>query len=182
MTSTTVPMAIVAAFAFLALGAVAAVQVSPDVAPALGPPQPMMPSLQLKPPLTPVYEGSGAPQRAATIATTAPTKVNAEPAATPNGVRRITLEEAQQQAGSASNNPLVRLGQLQVEVARQNRMGAFSSFFPQIGSSFENMHFNKFMGQQVQVANRTLGLPLLGQNQTFISVTATQPITPLFQI
>ena len=38
------------------------------------------------------------------------------------------------------------------------------------------------MGQQIEVANRTLGLPLAGQNQTFLAVTATQPITPLFQI
>lgn len=44
------------------------------------------------------------------------------------------------------------------------------------------MHFNKFMGQELQVANRSLGLPLAGQNQTFIDVSVTQPITPLFQI
>jgi hypothetical protein len=53
-----------------------------------------------------------------------------------------------------------------VEVARQNRLGAFSTFFPQIGSGFENMHFNKFMGQELQVANRSLRLPLAGRKST----------------
>ncbi len=38
----------------------------------------------------------------------------------PDGVCRLTLEEAQQAAGGASN-PLVRLAQLSVEVAKQHR-------------------------------------------------------------
>jgi outer membrane protein TolC len=105
-----------------------------------------------------------------------------------SGVRQITLQEAQQQAAAQGSNPLVRLGQLQVEVARQNRLGTISTFFPQIGSTFENFHFNKFMGQLLQV-NRpiagtatTLGLPLTGKDQTLVAVTATQPITPLLQL
>jgi outer membrane protein TolC len=103
--------------------------------------------------------------------------------------RRITLEEALQQGANPSNdNPLVRLAQLQVEVAKQTRLGTRSSFFPQIGSSFENFHFNKFMGEQIQVrrplvgTTAELGLPLLGQDQTFVALTATQPITPIFQL
>jgi hypothetical protein len=40
----------------------------------------------------------------------------------PNGVCRLTLEEAQQEAGGASN-PLVRLAQLSVEAAKQHRQG-----------------------------------------------------------
>ena len=97
-------------------------------------------------------------------------------------MRIITLQEAQQKAAPADNNPLVRLGQLQVEVARQTRLGTRSSFFPQIGSTFTNLHFNKFMGQELQLANRTVGVPLTGKDQTFVAVTATQPITPLFQL
>ena len=185
MTSTIVRTAIVLALGFLALSTVAAGQLSPAVGSATTPQQSVISSLQLKPQLVPADENkNSAPQRVAISATAAPTKASPEPAAAPapGAARLITLEEAQQQAGSASNNPLVRLGQLQVEVARQNRLGAFSTFFPQIGSGFENMHFNKFMGQQLQVANRTLGLPLAGKNQTFIDVTVTQPITPLFQI
>ena len=110
-----------------------------------------------------------------------------EPFITSTGARIITLQEAQQKAAPADSNPMVRLGELQVEVARQTRLGTVSSFFPQIGSSFENMHFNKFMGQLIQITGplgnvRSLGAPLLGKNQTFVAVTATQPITPLFQL
>lgn len=175
--------AAIAVLAYLALSSAAPGQVSPAVGSAPGSPQPVISTLQLKPPPVPAYENKySAPQRVATTATTTPAKASTLSPATPGAARRITLEEAELQASSASNNPLVRLGQLQVEVARQNRLGAFSAFFPQIGSTFENLHFNKFMGQQIEVANRTLGLPLAGQNQTFLAVTATQPITPLFQI
>ena len=176
-------IATIAALGCLTLSAVAGGQVAPAVGSAPAPQQPVSSNLQLKPQLTPVYENKiSTPQRGATGATATPTRAPGVLAVAHGAPRRITLEEAQQQAGSASNNPLVRLGQLQVEVARQNRLGAFSAFFPQIGSTFENFHFNKFMGQQIEVANRTLGLPLAGQNQTFLAVTATQPITPLFQI
>ncbi len=181
MTNGTLRTSIVAALGCSAFSAVAAAQVSP--ANASAPQQSVISILQLKPQPAPDYESqNSAPQRGPTIATAAPTKAKAESSAAPSTSRRITLEEAELQAGSASNNPMVRLGQLQVEVARQNRLGAFSTFFPQIGSGFENMHFNKFMGQELQVANRTLGLPLAGQNQTFLDITVTQPITPLFQI
>jgi outer membrane protein TolC len=107
---------------------------------------------------------------------------------TASGARLITLQEAQQKAAPADQNPMVRLGQLQVEVARQTRLGTQSSFFPQIGSAFDNLHFNKFLGQQllvrrpIQGGTTTIGLPLLGQDQTFVAVTVTQPITPLFQL
>jgi outer membrane protein TolC len=106
---------------------------------------------------------------------------------TPTGARIITLEEAQQKAAPASN-PMVRLGQLQVEVARQTRLGTMSSFFPQIGSTFSNFHYNKLMGKELTIARplqggtSTLALPLVGQNQTLVAVIATQPITPLFQL
>lgn len=112
--------------------------------------------------------------------------VHSESLPTPTGAR-LTLQEAQEKAAPANSNPMVRLGQLQVEVARQTRLGTMSSFFPQIGSSFENMHFNKFMGQLLQVTGplgntRTASFPLAGQNQTLVAVTATQPVTPLFQL
>jgi outer membrane protein TolC len=110
-----------------------------------------------------------------------------EPVVASTGARLITLQEVQQKAAPTDSNPMVRLGQLQVDVARQTRLGTMSSFFPQIGSSFANMHFNKFMGQLLQVTGplgntRTLGVPLTGKDQTLVAVTATQPITPLFQL
>jgi outer membrane protein TolC len=102
--------------------------------------------------------------------------------------RRLTLEDALQQAATPAANPLVQLAELQVEVARQNRLGTRSSFFPQIGSAFENFYFSRFMGERIQV-NRPLlgttteaGLPLLGQQQVFAALTVTQPITPIFQL
>ena len=102
--------------------------------------------------------------------------------------RRITLEDALQQAATPASNPLVRLAELQVEVAKQNRLGTRSSLFPQIGSAFENFYFSKFMGEQIQVnrpllgTTTDLGLPLLGQQQVFAALTVTQPITPIFQL
>jgi hypothetical protein len=112
--------------------------------------------------------------------------VSGSPAAS-GGARLITLQEAQQKAAPADNNPMVRLGQLQVEVARQARLGTESTFFPQIGSAFDNLHFNKFMGEQLQVrrpiqgGTTTIALPLVGKDQTFVAVTATQPITLVAQ-
>lgn len=106
--------------------------------------------------------------------------------ATATGARLITLQEAQEKAAPATN-PMVRLGQLQVEVAHQTLLGTRSTFFPQIGSTFENMHFNKFMGERIAVTGplgntRSAALPLAGEDQTLVAVTVTQPITPLFQL
>jgi outer membrane protein TolC len=154
-------------------------------------PVPQLPATlgaRLKAKITPAYEGkTGSPP--ADASSSAPlSEAYSEPAATPGGARVITLREAQQRAGVADPSPLARLGRLQVEVARQNRLATASSFFPQIGSDFANLHFNKFMGQLLQVRHPLLGtssiigLPLLGQNQTLVAVTATQPITPLFQL
>ena len=97
------------------------------------------------------------------------------------GVRRISLEEAQDQAQAAST-PLVRLGQLSVETAKQHRLGAQSDYFPKLGGTLSNFHFNKFMGETLSVRNRTVGFPLAGKDQTFVALTVTQPITPLFKV
>ena len=47
------------------------------------------------------------------------------------GARRITLEEAQEAAAGAGN-PLVRLGQLSVEAAKQHREGVQGLYFPNV--------------------------------------------------
>lgn len=60
----------------------------------------------------------------------------------PAGVRRITLEEAQQQS-TGTSNPLVHLAELQVEAAKQHRLGVQSMYFPNIGGQLLNMHLNK---------------------------------------
>jgi outer membrane protein TolC len=136
----------------------------------------------------PAYQSqTSQPQKVAEVQNVGPHPAYSEPVVTPTGARIITLQEAQEKAAPA-NNPMVRLGQLQVEVARQTRLGTMSTFFPQISSTFENMHFNKFMGTAIQIARPiqggtiNAGLPLAGENQTLLAVTATQPITPLFQL
>jgi outer membrane protein TolC len=104
-----------------------------------------------------------------------------------DGVRRFTLEEAKAQAASAIN-PLVRLGQLSVEAAKQHRQGVQADYFPKIGLTVSNFHFNKFMGQEITVqcpivgGAATFGVPLFSKDQTLFAATATQPITPLFKI
>jgi len=126
------------------------------------------------------------PQKVAEVQDVVPHPAYSELFVTATGARLITLDEAQQKAAPA-NNPMVRLGQLSVEVARQTRLGTVSTFFPQIGSTFENMHFNKFMGERISVTGplgntRGAALPLAGEDQTLVAVTLTQPITPLLQL
>lgn len=104
----------------------------------------------------------------------------------PDGVFRLTLEEAQQAAAGASN-PLVRLGELQVEAAKQHRLGVEAQYFPNLSSSYVGLHFNKHPGDVL-----TLQGPLLGQRQVAVNIInkdentvnllAVQPITPLFAI
>ena len=50
--------------------------------------------------------------------------------------RTLTLPDAQQRAQLASA-PLVRLGELQVEAARQHRLGVKSMYFPAITTQFD---------------------------------------------
>jgi len=144
---------------------------------------------QLKTPGTPAYPGKvGSPRQVQGSGAVALSAAHSDLVTNSVGVRIITLEEAQQKAAPADSNPMARIGELQVEVARQTRLGTKSSFFPQIGSTFTNFHFNKFMGEEIEIhrpvagTTSTLGFPLVGKDQTLVAVTATQPITPLFQL
>ena len=111
--------------------------------PTSGSPQvpqlPTAPRVLLKAQFTPAYQPqTGEPQAAAESRPVAFRTADSEPAITPTGARLITHEEAQEKAAPA-NKAIPRLGQLQVEVARQTRLGTLSTFFPQIGSTFSNM-------------------------------------------
>ena len=105
-------------------------------------------------------------------------------AITPGVPHRITLEEAQQQAAAA--NPMAHLAQLQVEAARQHRLGAESDYFPKLSSTLTNFHFNKFMGQEVTIQRPvaggtvTAGLPLAGKDQRFLFCPGTSPLSGLW--
>jgi len=104
----------------------------------------------------------------------------------PAGVRRITLQQAQELAAAA--NPLVRLGQLQVEAAEQHRLGVKAQYFPSISGQFENLHLSEQPGQLLTVprpfVGTTLGVPVsvIAQDQSAVNFTVVQPITPLFQV
>jgi len=103
------------------------------------------------------------------------------------GVRRITLQQAQQLAAGA-NNPLVRLGELQVEAAKQHRLGVKSMYFPSVSTQFENLHLNTPPGEVLTIPRpfrgTTLSVPvnIIEQDQTAINVSVVQPITPLLAI
>lgn len=102
-------------------------------------------------------------------------------------VRRITLQQAQQLA-AATANPLVRLGELQVEAAEQHRLGVKALYFPNVSTQFENLHFNTQLGEVLTVrrpiAGTVLSAPvnIINQDQTAVNVAVAQPITPLFAI
>jgi outer membrane protein len=101
----------------------------------------------------------------------------------PTEMRRITLDEAQQMAGGASN-PLVRLAALQVRVAKEHRLGVQSMYFPNIGGQLENLHFNKNTGPVLTLDRLGVTVPvdLVGKNQTAFNFSAIQPLTPLFAV
>ncbi len=177
-----------AALAILVLvSRVAIGQSVPSTASTPIPPLPDAPGVRVVLQSVPTYQSQAQSQPGIDVHNVALRPANPEPRKTPTGAQLITLEEAQEKAGPANSNPMARLGQLQVEVARQARLGTLSTFFPQIGSTFTNFHFNKFMGELIPITGPrgnsvTASLPLAGQDQTLVAVTATQPITPLFQI
>ncbi len=99
------------------------------------------------------------------------------------GARRITLEEAQDAAAGA-NNPLVRLGQLSVEAAKQHREGVQGLYYPNIGAQLANLHLNKETGQVVTVprVGAMVAVNVFGKNQTDFNVGVVQPVTPLLSV
>jgi outer membrane protein len=110
------------------------------------------------------------------------------------GLRRITLEEVKRAADPpAAANPLARLGQLQIEAAKQHRLGVQADYFPKFGAVFANLHYTEYLGQFLTIrrplVSNILGVqggavavPIFGQDQTSAALTFTQPITPLFTI
>lgn len=104
----------------------------------------------------------------------------------PDGVFRLTLDEAQQAAAEASD-PLVRLGKLQVEAAKQHRLGVEAQYFPNLSSSFVDLHFNKHPGDVLTVEGplgdvHQVAVNIINKDQNTVNLLAVQPITPLFAI
>jgi outer membrane protein TolC len=94
-------------------------------------------------------------------------------------VERVTLDEAKARAGAAKAADLARLS---IDAARYHRQAVQADYFPKIDSTFANLHFNKFMGQSIELARRTAELPLLRKDETIAVVNVTQPVTPLFKV
>jgi outer membrane protein TolC len=94
--------------------------------------------------------------------------------------RSLTLAQAQANAAAASK--VAELARLNAQAARYHRLAVQADYFPKISATSLDTHFNKFLGQEIQLARRTAQLPLLKQDQTFVAVTAVQPLTPLFKI
>jgi len=101
-------------------------------------------------------------------------------------VRHITLTEAKSKAaGAATSN----VGRLAMDAAKYHRRAAQADFFPKLGADFVNLHYNKFMGETVELVSRRTGqtlvgkdVPLFGKDWTAVALTAIQPVTQLLQV
>jgi outer membrane protein TolC len=101
------------------------------------------------------------------------------------GIRRITIEEAEQLAVKASSS-LIKIAKLGEEVAKRHRLGAQADYFPKIDGSFANLHFNKQTNGflNVLLPGRVLTEPVnvFLKDQTVFNFSLVQPVTPLFAI
>jgi outer membrane protein TolC len=84
--------------------------------------------------------------------------------------------------------PLQRLGELQVEAARQHRLAVKSMYFPSIGAQAAYIHMTENPGEIFTVQRPLTGglfqLPVQAvfQDQNAVNVAVTQPITQLFGV
>ena len=97
-----------------------------------------------------------------------------------SGTQQITLTEAQAKAVSSGRG--TDIAQLAVDAARYHRKAVQADHFPKVEAFFANLHFNKFMGQTIELARRTAELPLFTKDMTIFAGTVTQPVTPIFKI
>jgi outer membrane protein TolC len=102
-------------------------------------------------------------------------------------VRSVTLDEAKAKAaGGAAVNNVALLG---IDAAKYHRQAAQADYFPKLSADFVNLHYNKFMGQTIQLVDRRTGqpifgrdVPLFGKDWTAVSLTVIQPVTQLLQV
>jgi outer membrane protein TolC len=103
------------------------------------------------------------------------------------GVRRITLAQAQQLATPASST-LTQLAELQVEAARQHRLGVKSLYFPNVSTQFGALELSETPGEVLSVRRPLTGgfftvpVAVVEQDQLIVNVAVTQPITQLFGV
>jgi outer membrane protein TolC len=99
---------------------------------------------------------------------------------------RITLEEAMARAVACQALVAASAG---VSAAHFHHKALQSDYFPRVGAYLVNLHYNKFMGDTIQLFRRGIifptvsrNVPLFDKDQTFVGPTVTQPLTPLFKI
>ena len=98
----------------------------------------------------------------------------------PPETRHITLEEVK---AKAAGTPEVRsVAQLEIDAAKYHRQAAQADYFPKLSADFLNLHYNKFMGETIQLLRRSVGLPLFGKDETAVALTVVQPVTQLLQV
>jgi outer membrane protein len=95
-------------------------------------------------------------------------------------VRRITLDEAKTKA--AGTAAISNVAQLQINAAKYHRQAAQADYFPKLSAEFLNLHYNKFMGQTIQLFRRQAAVPLFGKDETAVALTFIQPVTQLLQV
>jgi outer membrane protein TolC len=107
-------------------------------------------------------------------------------AVTASGPLRITLEEAMARAVACHALVAASAG---VSAAQWRHKALQSDYFPRVGAYLVNLHFNKFMGDTIQLFRRGIifptvsrTVPLFDKDMTFVGPTVTQPLTPLFKI
>ena len=94
-------------------------------------------------------------------------------------VRFITLDEAKGRAAGAATSNVAQLG---IDAAKYHRQAAQADYFPKLNADFLNLHYNKFMGQTIQLFRREAAVPLFGKDETIVALTFTQPVTQLLQV
>jgi outer membrane protein TolC len=172
----------------IALAGLAVGQNLPTSLPSPVPPLPTAPSILLKAQFTPAYQGPAIHLQevgeSSSVANRAP---HSSLGAIASGeVLRITLDDAEGAAAAASN-PLVKLGALQVEAAKQHRLGVEAMYFPNLSSQFDNLHFNKQPGAVAAFTGplgnqHEVNVNIIRKDQTVVNLAAVQPITPLMAI
>src|SRR5262245_35330454 len=102
------------------------------------------------------------------------------------GPLRITMEEALARAVATNAVVLTAAG---VSAAHFHHKALQSDYFPKVGAYLVNIHYNKFMGDSIQLFRRGIifptvsrTVPIFDKDQTFVGPTVTQPLTPLFKV
>jgi outer membrane protein TolC len=187
------------AFAVLLLASIVAAQDMPSGAPS-PPDATALPILNLNPLARPTPEKTGVaqdslfdftPPRMKPVGLILPSNHDESSIAqagpgSASGALRLTLDEALARAIASHALVAASAG---VSAAHYHHKAAQSDYLPKVGAYLVNIHYNKFMGDTIQLFRRgiifptvTRAVPLFDKDQTFVGPTVTQPLTPLFKV